>query len=93
MRRWRRFAAFAWVLYAFFLVTTQFEHHDFACHLKTPQHCTACNASQLGETPAPSVALAAHFFADAGDAILAPCLAEGALLAASCSGRSPPSRL
>jgi cytochrome c oxidase subunit 3 len=35
-------------IYALFLLTTQFEHHDLLCHLKTPQHCTSCTSSQLG---------------------------------------------
>ena len=35
-RRFGRFHTLALVLYALFLATAQFEHHDLACELKTP---------------------------------------------------------
>src|SRR5262245_1178156 len=38
LHRWRRFAAVAVMIYAVFLVTAEFEHHDLACHFKTPFH-------------------------------------------------------
>lgn len=91
IRRWRRFSALAFALYAIFLVTAEFEHHDLACHLKTPQHCTSCNFSPLSSAPKSSVAFAAHRLADAGRTECVQVLSEGALLAAARSGRSPPS--
>ena len=90
IRRWRRFAALAFALYAIFLVTAQFEHHDLACHLKTPQHCTSCNASPLGSAPKASIALTDCQLHDAGSAIAAEALAESVVLSAARSGRSPP---
>lgn len=91
VRRWRRVAAFAVVLYSIFLVTAQFEHHDLACHLKTPLHCTSCASSPLSvNAHAPAVPEACRF-ADAGRAIAQQVLVEGILLTTQSSGRSPPS--
>jgi hypothetical protein len=89
-QQWRRVAAFAIALYAVFLVTAPFEHHDLACHLKTPQHCTSCASSPLSVNPHTPVAPDAPRLADAGRAIALQVLVEGALLAAQSSGRSPP---
>ena len=41
----------ATLFYVLVLAASAFEHHDLVCHLKTPQHCTACTASQLGADP------------------------------------------
>ena len=77
-------------LYAAFLVVASFEHHDLLCHLKNPQHCTACTASQLGTDPdSPAVVVAWHL-ADAGSAMPFQLLAEGVLLPGPSTGRSPP---
>src|SRR4051812_10636690 len=91
VRRWRRFAALAFALYAIFLVTVQFEHHDLLCHLKTPQHCTSCASSPLSSDPHAPVSVGLCCLADAGRAMPVQGLSEGALLAARSSGRSPPS--
>jgi hypothetical protein len=89
--RWRRFAAVAVVVYSVFLATAEFEHHDIACHFKTPFHCTSCVSSPLSvDAHAPAV-LDASRFADAGRAIALQVLSEDALLALDSSGRSPPS--
>jgi len=90
VRRWRRFAAFAVAVYAVFLATAEFEHHDLACHLKTPFHCTACASSPLSVNPATPLVPDARRFADAGRAIAIQLLTESALLATHSSGRSPP---
>ena len=77
-------------LYAAFLVVASFEHHDLLCHLKNPQHCTACTASQLGtDSDFPAVVGAWHL-ADAGSAMPFQLLAEGVLLPGPSTGRSPP---
>jgi hypothetical protein len=89
--RWRRFAALALVVYSIFLVTAEFEHHDLACHLKTPFHCTSCASSPLSVNPHTPVVPDASRLADAGRAIAVQVLAESALLATHSSGRSPPS--
>jgi hypothetical protein len=88
--RWRRLTAIAFALYAIFLVTAEFEHHDLACHFKTPQHCTSCNASPLSSTPNAPMALMAYRLADAGCAYAAAVMLEGAEPIAPWSGRSPP---
>ena len=88
--RWRRFAAVAVVVYSVFLATAEFEHHDIACHFKTPFHCTSCASSPLSvDAHAPAVPDASRF-ADAGRAIALQVLGEDALLALDSSGRSPP---
>lgn len=89
-RRWRRVAAVAIALYSVFLVTAPFEHHDLACHLKTPLHCMSCASSPLSLNPHTPVVPDALRLADAGRATLPHVLLEGALLAAQSSGRSPP---
>jgi len=89
--QWRRFAAVAVVIYSVFLATAEFEHHDLACHFKTPFHCTSCASSPLSvNSHAPAIPDASRL-ADAGRAIATQLLGEGALLALDSSGRSPPS--
>ncbi len=80
----------AFVLYAVFLVTAQFEHHDFACHLKTPQHCGACVSSPLSSDPHALVSSTASGLSDSGRLVVFHRLSEGALLPTRSSGRSPP---
>src|SRR3954469_5338636 len=88
--RWLVLAGLA--LFATVLVLSPFEHHDLACHLKTPQHCTSCSSSQLGSDVAPLGAPGAARLADAGAARFVDVLLEGALLAVRTTGRSPPAR-
>ena len=77
-------------LYGFVLVGTTFEHHDFACHQRSPTHCTSCVASQMasrvetGSTPV-----------GAGPTALGrldnpAIVAFDTLLPARRTGRSPP---
>lgn len=77
-------------LYAFVLITAAFEHHDLLCHLKNPQHCTACTSSQLGSDPQTLAVPGSSQLADAGCAIIVQVIAGGALLSVSSTGRSPP---
>ena len=77
-------------LYATVLVLASFGHHDLVCHLKNPQHCTACAASQLGTDPATLATPSTWPLADAGRPVSFQSLAEGVLLAHSTTGRSPP---
>ena len=76
--------------YAAFLVVASFEHHDLVCHLKNPQHCTACTANQLGTDPDSPAVVGAWHLADAGSADSSQPLAEGVLLPDQSTGRSPP---
>jgi hypothetical protein len=87
-RRWLFTAGVA--LYAIFLVTAPFEHHDFVCHLKNPRHCTSCAASQLGSDPQSLPTPGISQFVDAGCAATPPVVADSALLTFRSSGRSPP---
>jgi hypothetical protein len=90
-RRFRRLATLAFALFAVFLATDQLEHHDIACHLKTPQHCTACASSQLGSDPHVPASFQSVVLADAGGAVVDPVVLTGTVLPARSSGRSPPS--
>src|SRR4051812_43046276 len=89
--RTRRLVLAGLALFAAVLVLSPFEHHDLACHLKTPQHCTSCSSSQLGSDVAPLAAPGASRLADAGAAAFFEQLLEGVLLAVPSTGRSPPS--
>ena len=77
-------------MYVVFLVASPFEHHDFACELKTPQHCTSCAFSQLGSDPGTPVAPGLRALPDAGRAVSVKVLALDTLLAVRTTGRSPP---
>jgi hypothetical protein len=90
-RRWRRVAALGVALYALFLVTAPFSHHDLACHLKTPEHCTACASSTLASGPRASVVPEISHLAEAGRPATLEMQVHSALLAPRSSGRSPPS--
>jgi hypothetical protein len=80
-------------LYAAVLISSPFEHHDLICHLKTPQHCMSCASSQLGSDPHPLPVPGASRLTDVGSATIFEQLAQGALLAAVSTGRSPPAVL
>jgi hypothetical protein len=77
-------------LYAIFLLTSQFEHHDLLCELKTPLHCTSCTSSVVGSDPARPAILGAWTLTDLGRAVAADVVPTGALLALRTTGRSPP---
>ena len=90
-RRWRPLALVGVAIYAVFLLTAPFEHHDLLCHLKTPQHCTSCSSSLLGSDPDLLAFLATFQLRDAGSASAVQPLAESTLFAVRSTGRSPPS--
>jgi len=80
-------------LYAAVLVLAPFTHHDFACHLKNPQHCTACTSNQASTDPATVHGPGFVPLVDLGCAVLSYSPAESVLLAADHTGRSPPASL
>jgi hypothetical protein len=82
----------ATLFYLLVLAASAFEHHDLVCHLRNPQHCTACTASQLGADPPALDVDAASCLKDAGGAMGVHRDAVCALLTARSTGRSPPSR-
>ena len=87
-RRWLTLVAA--LFYGLVLTASAFEHHDLLCHLKNPQHCTACTASQLGADPPALAVVLTSYLNDAGRAIAVHADAAGALLPARSTGRSPP---
>ena len=78
------------IVYAAVLVIAPFEHHDLVCHLKNPRHCTACTSNPVGTDPASLLTPRSRPLVDAGRAVLVHSLAQGVLLAADSTGRSPP---
>jgi hypothetical protein len=88
--RRRSLTIVATLFYVLVLAGSAFEHHDLVCHLKNPQHCTACTASQLGADPPALAADASSSLNDAGGAVAVHGDAVGALLTARSTGRSPP---
>jgi hypothetical protein len=78
------------ILYALFLLTVPFEHHDLVCHIKNPQHCAACTSSVLGSDPSRPGVLGAWNLGEAGCALTFHPTAESALLPVRTTGRSPP---
>jgi hypothetical protein len=77
-------------IYLHVLVASAFEHHDLLCHLRNPQHCTACSATQLGSDPQTLTAPGTSNLADAGVANALHVVADGTLLVVRSTGRSPP---
>jgi len=89
-RRRQPLALLGVALYAVFLVSAPFEHHDLACHLKNPFHCTACTSSLPGSDPQTPAIIGAWSLADAGRAVAVHVLADDILLSVRSNGRSPP---
>jgi hypothetical protein len=77
-------------LYATVLLAAPFEHHDLACHFKTPQHCTACTSNLVSANPHPPIFGGAIDLTDAGGAIAVHVVAGEILLTVRTTGRSPP---
>ena len=78
------------VLYAVVLVLAPFTHHDLECHIKNPQHCTACSSAQASVDPATIPGPAIAPLVDLGWAISSYRTAENVLLVTDFNGRSPP---
>jgi len=77
-------------IYALFLVTAPFEHHDLVCHFKTPTHCTACTSSLVSADPNTPAVSGAADLTFAGGAFAVDVVADGYLLTVRSTGRSPP---
>lgn len=91
--RHRRLIVLAAMLYAVVLVAASFEHHDLICHLKHPDHCTACSSNVLGSDPRTPAINDVVQLTDAGRAVAVEILSESILLAVRSTGRSPPASL
>jgi hypothetical protein len=92
-RRWRRLALAGMALYALFVLVAPFEHHDFSCELKNPQHCTSCTSSVVSSDPDSLAVRGLAELAYAGSASQLVVTVDGALLAVRSTGRSPPASL
>jgi len=92
-RRRRTILVLAAAIYAIVLAFGSFEHHDLICHLKHPDHCTACSSTVLGSDPRTPTVHDAAQLTDAGRAIAVEILSESILLAVRSTGRSPPALL
>jgi len=77
-------------IYALFLVTAPFEHHDLVCHFKTPTHCTACTSSLVSADPNTPAVSGAADLTFAGGAFAVDVVADGYLLTVRSTGRSSP---
>jgi hypothetical protein len=80
-------------LYATVLVLAPFTHHDIECHIKNPQHCTACSSAQASVDPTTIPGPAVAPLIQLGWAVSTYCPAENVLLVAHLTGRSPPASL
>jgi hypothetical protein len=80
-------------LYVVVLIVAPFTHHDLACHLKDPQHCTACTSIQVGTDPTTLTAPSSVALVDLGRAVPRYSSSESVLLAAQSTGRSPPASI
>jgi hypothetical protein len=80
------------MVYAIVLAAASFEHHDLICHLKHPDHCTACSSNVLGSDPRTPAVYDAQL-TDAGRAVAVEILSDSILLAVRSTGRSPPAIL
>lgn len=88
--RLRSLAFLGVVVYAVILMAGAFEHHELLCELKTPQHCTACAANQLGSDPPTPTLPGRRQLTDAGRAVSIDLDADGTVLTTRRTGRSPP---
>ncbi len=77
-------------LYVVCLLVSPFEHHDLACHLKTPFHCTSCASNLVGSDPQTPTVFDGSHQVDAGRAAAPAIVAHGFLLPVRSTGRSPP---
>jgi hypothetical protein len=77
-------------VYIVFLITAAFGHHDLLCHLKNPQHCTACVSAPLGSDPQAAPIVGNWHLKDAGRAVTVHVMADDILLPVRSTGRGPP---
>jgi hypothetical protein len=76
-------------LYALLVVGAPLLHHDFACHQKSPSHCTACVSSPSALRATAKVAVAPELD-DIGRVVDARRLQFGERPLLSLPGRAPP---
>jgi hypothetical protein len=86
----RRSTLVGLLLHVGVLAAAPFEHHDLACHLKTPQHCSSCTFSPLGASASAAPVPAASHLVDAGTAAPLDSFALYVVYTPCIAGRSPP---
>jgi hypothetical protein len=77
------------LVYLTMLAALPLLHHDVACHIKTPSHCTTCLVGAAEKTQDHQALVSAHLVligSSFGDAQVCGALP----LAGDLSGRSPP---
>jgi len=79
------------VAYALIVALLPLAHHDIACHLKSPTHCTTCTASVSGEAAPHGIVLNSARFVDAGQAMTPETVWHQSDSTSASSGRAPPS--
>ena len=72
------------------LLTGPFLHHDFACHQKSPTHCTSCMTSPFAAGVEAAATPDTSPLAVTGQLHHELVRSAGALIAAQLPGRSPP---
>jgi hypothetical protein len=80
----------AYVLCAGLLPLT---HHDLACHLKSPKHCTTCLVAASGEMVPAAADLDDTPMRDAGRATITAVVDRHQAHVSTTSGRAPPAHL
>jgi hypothetical protein len=85
-----RAVALAIGLYALVLAAAPAFHHDLACHLKSPTHCTTCLVSVTAPRADGSAGLVATDLRDAGVLRLDIAGSPERFSFAPLVGRSPP---
>jgi hypothetical protein len=77
--------------YVFCAALLPITHHDLACHLKSPKHCTTCLAAVSGDSVPDTAALDRAPMRDAGRATTTDVVDRQQALESTSSGRAPPS--
>jgi len=89
-RRFRRcFRSLVLVLYVAIVATLPLLHHDIACHIQSPTHCTTCFIGSAERAP-DIAALSAAQFVLIGSFSFEAQGSRLPLLCGDLSGRSPP---
>jgi hypothetical protein len=65
-------------------------HHDLACHIKSPKHCTTCLAAVSGETVPAAADLDDTPMRDAGRATITDLVDRHQAPVSTASDRAPP---
>jgi hypothetical protein len=90
LRRGRAWLLALLAVYALLLAANPLLHHDVACHLKSPTHCTSCTASPWASRIETGVPLVSQQLPDAGCVVPGGPTSVRAVVRLAPSGRSPP---